>query len=114
MDDERVRKLGESLCSRAVYPVVTGPCGAVARGILEDPQEHINALVRAGVLEIVVMMYSGLRGPKRAYTVVPHEPPHEHEWSVGSGGGAGVVYLRCAGCNRGALVPNRLPIEAPE
>ncbi len=79
MDDERVRELGESLYERCVYPAEGAqPCGAVARGILADPQEHINALAQA-VVEAAerVLEYQAHEHPRVKYVEVH---PDRDEW----------------------------------
>lgn len=78
----------------------------MARGILADPQAHIDALVEAGVVTRIAA--TGTLGLRILYEVVS---PHTHEWRVVS------LYNPCdlsCECGARAQAPNRLPIEVPE
>jgi hypothetical protein len=58
--------------------------GWTARGILADPQAHIDALVDAGVLEKATSANAlGLEDQGRpCYVVVKPKPPHVHDWYI--------------------------------
>lgn len=93
----------------------------VPKGILADPQAHIDALVEAGVLEraSVVTYVNNPNGIgqtiRPGYLVVA---PHVHEWRVSDTEPvrSDDVRLFCADhhCSEARYVPNRLPIEVPE
>lgn len=76
----------------------------IAKGIIAEPQAHIDALVEAGVLR----HDHGL--DHHLYAVVK---PHVHDWCVSQSVTPALVVLHCYGCDTGVGVPNRLPIEIP-
>lgn len=97
---EQVRVLVEHLVHFSGYP---GVSDWTAKGIIGDPQAHIDALVAAGVLKVGFT--------RDSYHVVQLEPPHVHDWRVRGYFTTGVD-LRCE-CGETRRVPNRLPIEVP-
>lgn len=91
-----------------------------AKGIIADPQAHIDALVEARVLAPTDRVNSS--GPyvgwPAEYEVVH---PHVHEWRVvgpTKADSAGTVLIACdlgpSPCGTRLWVLNRLPIEVPE
>ena len=90
---------GDSWNNRLVY---------AARGIIANPQAHIDALVEAGVLK----HHQWERGGLPYYTVVQ---PHKHEWRADAQRVMnGTVEIYCASCPPNVFTHNRLPIEVPE
>jgi len=103
---------------------VSGPVsGRIERGqtdaILADPLAHVDALVKAGVLEERGLPYrfNGQYDQMGAYpwfSVVQPEPPHEHEWRVVGITGAELRFeCQAGGCRENRYVPNKLPIVVP-
>jgi hypothetical protein len=86
--------------------------GCIAESILTNPQDHIDALVEAGVLERKTGPVAGRSAHMAFYVVVA---PHVHEWRVVA------LYpvedevgIACeCGTRATQAVPNRLPIEVP-
>lgn len=84
---------------------------AYARGIIADPQAHIDALVEAGVLadrrqDVLDIDW---------YTVA-QPASHDHAWHVDPytrSVDPDKVILACEECDTTLVVANRLPIEIP-
>lgn len=89
-----------------------------AESIIEYPQSHINALVKAGVLRKASfpVVDSPVGGPETAYLVIQPTPPHVHQWRVFGMDTfmGGPLTVKCFGCSAIATVSNTLPIEVPE
>lgn len=81
--------------------------------IKAHPQDHVDDLVAAGVLEQGIDPWLRKPGPDW-YCVVQ---PHEHDFyvfDIQSGPTNPTVTLQCTGCPAQRTVPNRLPIEVPK
>lgn len=91
----------------------------VAEGILANPQCHIDALVKAGVLEKAEwasreMGHMSVTQEGRTCYMVTL--PHKHSWYLHGLRGSTQVELGCTSlvCDVKVVVPNRVPIEVPK